>query len=99
MQVPPFSPSPIARTRWPECLICCCVAPSLPRIRFVSSKRALAEPAAECLPALVVREKCDLLALAVAPSVRGPPAEVIDLLRTAKTSVLIWQPKQAQPMF
>ena len=71
--------------------------PSL--IRFVCSKRALAEGPSECLPALVLREKCDLLSLAVGPSVRGPPIEVLDVLRTAKTSVLIWQPKQAQQAF
>ena len=68
-------------------------------LRFVCSKRALAEGATECLPALVLREKCDLLSLAVAPSVRGPPVEVLDVLRTAKTSVLIWQPKQAQQAY
>ena len=71
------------------------IFPALP-CSYVNAKRAFAESAAEGLPPLVIREKCDLLALAVAPSVRGPPLEVLDVLRTAKTSVLIWQPKQQQ---
>ena len=52
-----------------------------------------AESAAEGLPTLVAREKCDFVAIAVAPCIRGPPVEALDVLRTARSSVLIWQPK------
>ena len=37
------------------------------------------------------QERCDLLAMA-APSGRSTPAEILDLLKTAKTSLLIWRP-------
>ena len=40
------------------------------------------------------RERCDLLVLA-APYGRSTPPEILDLLKSAKTSVLIWRPPPA----
>lgn len=46
---------------------------------------------AEGLPPFVLQEKCDLLALA-APAAKVTPPHVLELLRTARSNLLIWRP-------
>uniref|UniRef100_A0A7R9YR11 UspA domain-containing protein n=1 Tax=Chlamydomonas euryale TaxID=1486919 RepID=A0A7R9YR11_9CHLO len=58
---------------------------------FGVSKHAMAEGHVAGLPPLVLQERVDLLAVA-APSSKVTPPHVLELLRSARTNVLVWRP-------
>mmetsp|Transcript_37263 Transcript_37263/g.82893 ORF Transcript_37263/g.82893 Transcript_37263/m.82893 type:complete len:1238 (-) Transcript_37263:319-4032(-) len=59
---------------------------------FGTGKRAMME-GAEGLPSLVQQDKVDLLAI-LAPNARVTPPQILEVLKHAKTNVLVWRPSR-----
>lgn len=59
--------------------------------RFSSSKQSLASTLADEIPGVQARERCDLLVI-TAPIGRATTPDMLDVIKAAQTSVLIWRP-------
>ncbi len=69
-----------------------CVSVCVSSHRVQARKLSIAESAGDAFIPIINREKCDLLVL-LTPSAKVTPVHVLDLLRTARTNLLIWRPK------